>query len=163
MTPYTIVFLRYFSHKRSCHKSQLRYRSIERLAHSSCWVELISEELFLFQWTWDLTYWDFLAKFLLMHYYTTLNYYLFVWSTVFQPNWNDIQISYKNYENRLKSYCFLDQTHKWIWNTRYIGVGSVKKKYCIFDRKNGKIANAWTDALSESISTNCASEMYFPI
>ena len=35
------------------------------------------------------------------------NYNLFVWSAVFQPKWNDIQKSYKNYQNPLKSYCFL--------------------------------------------------------
>ena len=35
------------------------------------------------------------------------NYNLFVWSAVFQPKWNDIQKSYKNYQNPVKSYCFL--------------------------------------------------------
>ena len=35
------------------------------------------------------------------------NYNLFVWSAVFQPKWNDIQKSYKNYQNPWKSYCFL--------------------------------------------------------
>ena len=35
------------------------------------------------------------------------NYILLVWSAVFQPKWNDIQKSYKNYQNPLKSYCFL--------------------------------------------------------
>ena len=35
------------------------------------------------------------------------NYNLFVWSAVFQPKWNDIQKSYKNHQNPLKSYCFL--------------------------------------------------------
>ena len=34
------------------------------------------------------------------------NYNLFVWSAVFQPKWNDIQKSYKNYQNPVKSYCF---------------------------------------------------------
>ena len=34
------------------------------------------------------------------------NYNLFVWSAVFQPKWNDIQKSYKNYQNPLKRYCF---------------------------------------------------------
>ena len=36
------------------------------------------------------------------------NYNLFVWSAVFQPKCNDIQKSYKNYQNPLKSYCFGD-------------------------------------------------------
>ena len=36
-----------------------------------------------------------------------LNYNLFVWSTVFQPKWNDIKKTYKNYQNPAKSYCFL--------------------------------------------------------
>ena len=35
------------------------------------------------------------------------NYNLFVWSAVFQPKWNDIRKSYKNYQNTLKSYRFL--------------------------------------------------------
>ena len=34
------------------------------------------------------------------------NYKLFVWSAVFQPKWNDIKKTYKNYQNPLKSYCF---------------------------------------------------------
>ena len=34
------------------------------------------------------------------------NYNLFVWCAVFQPKWNAIQKSYKNYQNPLKSYCF---------------------------------------------------------
>jgi hypothetical protein len=36
------------------------------------------------------------------------NYNLFIWFVVFQPKWNDIQKSYKNYQNPLKSYCFLE-------------------------------------------------------
>ena len=35
------------------------------------------------------------------------NYNLFVWSAVFQPKWNDIKKTYKNYQNPVKSYCFL--------------------------------------------------------
>ena len=35
------------------------------------------------------------------------NYNLFVWSAVFQPKWNNIQKTYKNHQNPLKSYCFL--------------------------------------------------------
>ena len=35
------------------------------------------------------------------------NYNLFVWSAVFQPKLNDIQKGYKNYQNPLKSHCFL--------------------------------------------------------
>ena len=35
------------------------------------------------------------------------NYNLFVWFDVFSAKWNDIQKSYKNYQNPLKSYCFL--------------------------------------------------------
>ena len=33
---------------------------------------------------------------------------LFVWSAVFQPKQNNIQKTYKNHQNPLKSYCFLD-------------------------------------------------------
>ena len=40
------------------------------------------------------------------------NYNLFFWSVVFQPKWNDIQKSYKNYQNPLKSYCFLGYIQK---------------------------------------------------
>jgi hypothetical protein len=36
------------------------------------------------------------------------NYNLFVWFAVFQPKWNDIQKTYKNYQNLVKSYCFLE-------------------------------------------------------
>ena len=32
------------------------------------------------------------------------NFNLFVWSTVFQPKWNDIQKSYRNYQDSLKSF-----------------------------------------------------------
>ena len=35
------------------------------------------------------------------------NYNLFVWSAVFQPKWNDIKKTYKNYQNPVKSYYFL--------------------------------------------------------
>ena len=35
------------------------------------------------------------------------NYNLFVWSAVFQPKRNDIEKTYKNYQNTVKSYCFL--------------------------------------------------------
>ena len=31
---------------------------------------------------------------------------LFVWSAVFQPKQNNIQKTYKNHQNPLKSYCF---------------------------------------------------------
>ena len=71
----------------------------------------------------NITHWDFLPKFLSLHYplsyhpgwclgcqekwTSSRNYNLFVWSAVFQPKWNDIQKSYKNYQNPLKSYCFL--------------------------------------------------------
>jgi hypothetical protein len=37
-----------------------------------------------------------------------MKYNLFVWFAVFQPKWNDIQKTYKNYQNPLKSYCFLE-------------------------------------------------------
>ena len=33
---------------------------------------------------------------------------LFVWSAVFQPKWNDIQKTYKNYQNPVKSCWFLE-------------------------------------------------------
>ena len=65
-------------------------------------------------------HWDFLPKFLSLHYYTTLEGVLgvqrsgqaqgtnlFVWSAVFRPKQNDIQKTYKNYQNPVKSYCFL--------------------------------------------------------
>ena len=35
------------------------------------------------------------------------NYNLFVRSAVFQPKWNDVQKTYKNHQNPVKSYCFL--------------------------------------------------------
>ena len=35
------------------------------------------------------------------------NYNLFGRSAVFQPKWNDIQNTYKNHQNPVKSYCFL--------------------------------------------------------
>ena len=35
------------------------------------------------------------------------NYNLFVWSSVFQSKWHGIQKTYKNYQNPVKSYCFL--------------------------------------------------------
>ena len=35
------------------------------------------------------------------------NYDLFVRSAVFQPKWNDVQKTYKNHQNPVKSYCFL--------------------------------------------------------
>ena len=35
------------------------------------------------------------------------NYNLLVWSAVFQPKQNDIKKTYKNYQNPVKSYCFL--------------------------------------------------------
>ena len=35
------------------------------------------------------------------------NYNLFVRSAVFQPKWNDVQKTYKNHRNPVKSYCFL--------------------------------------------------------
>ena len=35
------------------------------------------------------------------------NYNLYVWSAVFQPKWSNIEKSYKNHQNSLKSYCFL--------------------------------------------------------
>ena len=34
------------------------------------------------------------------------NYNLFVWPTVFQPKWNDIQKTYKFFQNPVKSYWF---------------------------------------------------------
>ena len=65
-------------------------------------------------------HWDFLPKFLSLHYYTTLeiflypekpkrsrNYNQFVWSDVFQPKWNDIQKTFKNYQNPVKSQILL--------------------------------------------------------
>jgi hypothetical protein len=65
--------------------------------------------------------WDFLTKFLSLHYYTTLKNVLGVERSgqaqvtiiclfgllVFQPKWDDIQKIYKNYQNLVKSYCFL--------------------------------------------------------
>ena len=39
------------------------------------------------------------------------NYNLFVWSAVFQPKLNDIQKTYKNYQNPLKNYCFLKKKY----------------------------------------------------
>ena len=35
------------------------------------------------------------------------NYNLFVWFAVFQPKWSNIEKSYTNHQNSLKSYCFL--------------------------------------------------------
>ena len=35
------------------------------------------------------------------------NYNLFVRSTVFQSKWNDVQKTYKNHQNPVKSYCVL--------------------------------------------------------
>ena len=34
------------------------------------------------------------------------DYNLFVWSTVFQPKWNDIQKTYKTYQNPVKNTVF---------------------------------------------------------
>jgi hypothetical protein len=36
------------------------------------------------------------------------NYNLLVLSAVFQPKWNDIKQTYRNYQNPVKSYCFLE-------------------------------------------------------
>ena len=45
---------------------------------------------------------------------------LFVKSAVFQPKWNDIQKTYKNHQNPVKSYCFLGYFQSWFnfgWKT----------------------------------------------
>ena len=52
------------------------------------------------------THWDFLTKFLSFHYYTTLEGVLVVQRSR-QAQGTIICLTYKNYKNPLKSYCFL--------------------------------------------------------
>ena len=62
---------------------------------------------------------------------STRNYNLFVWSAVFQLKWNDIQKSYKSYENPLKSYCFLGYFQS-LFNFGWKTVAQTSGSYCFF-------------------------------
>ena len=86
-------------------------------------------------------HWDFLPKFLSLHYYTTLeiflypekpkrsrNYNQFVWSDVFQPKWNDIQKTFKNYQNPVKSYYCVGYFYTVVWTA----IDSIAENFVFF-------------------------------
>ena len=85
--------------------------------------------------------WDFLPKFLSLHYYTTLeiflypekpkrsrNYNQFVWSDVFQPKWNDIKKTFKNYQNPVKSYYCVRYFYTVVWTA----IDSIAENFVFF-------------------------------